>query len=111
MPGGIENSQQFWAIQAAKPKTENWNTLIRYKAGDIQALTFASQLDSRIPHNVRVVPSDKQGIPTGEPITHPAPTSKPSASKPVAPKSSNEIASLEASLSELSAKPKKSKSR
>jgi hypothetical protein len=109
MPGGIEKSKQFWAIQAAKPKTDNWNTLQIHTAGDIAALTYASELDSKLPHNIRVVPSDKQGTPMGQPIAHPIPSSKPSAKKSAAPKSSSEISSLESSLSELSAKPKKSK--
>lgn len=103
MPGGIEYSKQFWAIQAAKPRSTKWNTLQLHTAGDPAALSLASELDSKLNHSIRVVPSDRQGTPTGEAIPHLAPTSKPRAAK------SSDTEALESAVSSLSSKPKKNK--
>lgn len=108
MAGGIEQSKQFWAIQAAKPRSVKWNTLQVHSVGDPAALSYASELDAKVAHNIRVIPSDRQGNPVGEAIPHLAPANKPVASKPSAP-ASNEISKLEEAVTSLSKKPKKNK--
>jgi hypothetical protein len=95
MPGGIENSQQlklYFGIQARKGK-EDFRTLTMYMPNQGQmALEHTAQLEAKLPkHEVRLVPTTREGVAAGDPIPHklvvpnlgsPTPEPTPAARKP-----------------------------
>jgi hypothetical protein len=105
MPGGIENSKQlklYFGIQARKGKGD-FRTLTTYLPNQGQmALEHTAQLDATLPkHEVRLVPTTREGAVAGDPIPHklvvpnlgsPTTEPKPAARKPKAssPKKSSE---------------------
>jgi hypothetical protein len=93
MAGGIEQSQQFWAIQHSKPRSQNWRTLQLSKPGDISTLTLAGQLQQKTKGTVRVVPVDRDQVPTGPhiPFELPKPAPVEEAPKPAAPSTLSNI--------------------
>lgn len=74
MPGGIENSPQlklYFGIQARKGKSD-FKTLTLYPQNmGTLAIQHTAELETRLPkHEVRLVPTTREGVAVGEPIPH-----------------------------------------
>lgn len=93
MPGGIENSTQlklYFGIQARKGKSDFKTLSVYPQSQGTAAIQHAAELEGRLPkHEVRLVPTTREGVAVGEAIPHklslPDINPKPSAPKKAAP--------------------------